>query len=234
MPDTTLQDDIAETLRTARSAERELIGALPGKIRDASGSPAAWSPKDHQAHLNAWKRRQLERFEAAGRGEAPQPTSDPIDEMNAAFYAERAGWSWARVEAEADEVSEALTTAVQDTPADALLGSELLLSGSLGNGAGHTLEHLRWLTEVHGRPDRVAELSAKVEGIVRRGSVPDGVIGAFVYNEACFHALSGDLDGARRRLPEAFRLRPDLAEWALKDPDLEPLRDELPELTPLA
>lgn len=236
MPDTdadgSLQADIVETLDVARDAERELIGRLPPKVRDVSGSPEAWSPKDHQAHLSAWKRRQLERFEAAARGALPQPASEPIDEVNAGFYRERAGWGWDEVQEDADQVHAALVDAVAKTPTDALLESELLLSGSVGNGAGHTLEHLRWLTGVHGRPDRVAELAEKVEAILRRRTVPARVIGAFIYNEACWYALAGQLDEARRRLPEAFRLRSDLADWALEDPDLAALRGELPQLRP--
>jgi hypothetical protein len=49
----------------------------------------------------------------------------------------------------------------------------------------------------------------------------------FLYNQACFHELGGRLDEARALLPEAFRARPDLTEWAQQDSDLEALRGGL-------
>ncbi|MGZ6214456.1 MAG: hypothetical protein ACXWMG_05845 [Candidatus Limnocylindria bacterium] len=40
--------------------------------------------------------------------------------------------------------------------------------------------------------------------------------------------MAGRLDRARPLLPVAFRLRPDLVEFANEDPDLLELRDGLP------
>jgi hypothetical protein len=48
-----------------------------------------------------------------------------------------------------------------------------------------------------------------------------------LYNVACAHAVAGRLDRARPLLRTAFRVRPDLAEFARNDPDLVQLREEL-------
>jgi len=225
---TRLQDDIVATLRAARAAERDVIAVLPEAVRLAPGPDGGWTPKDIQAHLTLWKARQAERHAAARRGEAIEAAAEEdLDALNAELHASRAGWSWEAIAAEADEVTDQLIGEVEATDLDILLTNERLLGGTMGNGASHALEHLPALARAHGTEERVLALARDVERIVRASAFPDPDKGAFLYNQACYHALGGRLDEARALLPDAFRLRPDLTEWAQQDSDLEALRSEL-------
>jgi hypothetical protein len=222
-----LQDDIAATLRAARAAEVDIIGALPESVLLAPGPDGGWTPKDIQAHLTLWKARQVARHVAARRGEVLAAPDDDLDVINAELHASRAGWSWDAIAAEAEQVTEQLIAEIQATELETLLGNERLLGGTMGNGASHALEHLPPLARAHGKEERVQALAREVEGMIRASAFPDSDKGVFFYNQACYHALGGRLDEARSLLPVAFRARPDLAEWARQDPDLEALRPEL-------
>ena len=225
-----LQDDIVATLVAARAAERDIIGSLPEQVRLAPGPDGGWTPKDIQAHLSLWKARQVARHAAARRGEEIEPPDEDLDATNAELYASRADWSWDAIAAEAEEVTDQLIAEIQATDLATLTGNERVLGGTMGNGSSHTLEHLPALAHAHGKDERVMALAHEVEGIIRASGFPDSDKGVFLYNQACFHALAGRLDEARALLPEAFKSRPDLAEWAQKDTDLDALRDELPAL----
>jgi uncharacterized Ntn-hydrolase superfamily protein len=50
--------------------------------------------------------------------------------------------------------------------------------------------------------------------------------GNALYNLACFYSLSDRADEAIRSLEMAFRLVPEAKAWSLKDPDLDPIRED--------
>lgn len=112
-------------------------------------APADWSPKDHQAHLTAWKARQARRYAAARQGtEIPAVhDGDETDELNAELQATRADWTWDALVAEADQVSELLEMEIRDTDPALIAQSEPLLGGTLGNGAFHAMTHFGWLVD---------------------------------------------------------------------------------------
>ncbi len=132
-----------------RRAERDIFGALDGAVRDSPMRPNDWSPKDHQAHLTAWKARQARRFASAREGiEIPTVhDGDETDELNAEFQEARADWTWDAVTAEADQVSTQLENEIRETDPDLIAGSERLLAGTLGNGAFHAMTHFGWLVD---------------------------------------------------------------------------------------
>src|SRR5206468_7308645 len=104
-----------------------------------------------------------------------------------------------------------------------------LIGGIFGNGSAHAMTHFGWLLDagIGVDPGRVASFVDIQERLLDLGALPDADRGVGLYNLACAHALAGRLDRARALLPDAFRLRPDLAEFAREDPDLKELRDEL-------
>jgi hypothetical protein len=221
---------LVEQLEVMRQAERDIFGALEPEVRDRPLRPNDWSPKDHQAHLTAWKGIQAERIRANTRREDPPFIGRETDEINAELQAARANASWAEVAAEADEVNEELQREIRAAGSAALVESGGLIGGIFGNGSAHAMTHFGWLLEagIGVEPRRVADFVDAQERLLDLDALPDADRGVGFYNLACAHAVAGRLDRARALLPDAFRLRPDLADFAREDPDLVELRDELP------
>ncbi|MEP6808184.1 MAG: DinB family protein [Chloroflexota bacterium] len=228
--DDALVASLVAQLRTARQAERDLFGGLDPTLRDLPMRPGNWSPKDHQAHLTAWKDRQAARIRAVREGQQ-FPTDDREDDViNAELQSARADWAWEEVVAEADEVSARLESEVRAAGSGLRqFESGRLVSGIFGNGPFHAATHFGWLVEGDVGFDAIAVeafLDAEAQ-LLDTTALSDADRGTGVYNLACAHALAGRLDQARPLLRDAFRLRPDLAEFAKEDPDLVALREEL-------
>jgi hypothetical protein len=229
-----VHDDLVDMLRAMRRAERDVFGALDPLVRDTPLRPGDWSPKDHQAHLTAWKARQARRFAAARQGVEIPAVGDggETDELNAELQASRADWTWDALVAEAEQVSERLESEIRETHPDSIAGSDRLLGGTLGNGAFHAMTHFGWLVdaEIGIDADRVSDYVDEVVAQVRASQLPPSDVGAGIYNAACFRALHGQVDVARELLREAFQLDPQLVAWSKRDDDLIAVRDELDEL----
>ncbi len=140
-PDDPLVAALVEQLRAMRDAERDVLGSIEPTVRDRPMRPNDWAPKDHQAHLTAWKAWQTERIHAAGRGETLKSDDRETDEINAELQATRADWSWEAIAHEADEVSERLEAAIRNAGSTLLSESGQLVGQIYGNGASHALTH---------------------------------------------------------------------------------------------
>jgi hypothetical protein len=230
MADDTLIAALIEQLQSMRAAERDIFGSLDPEVRDRPMRPNDWSPKDHQAHLTACKGIQADRIRANRRGEDPPFIGRETDEINAELRATRADWAWPQIVAEADMVSAQLEAEIRAAGSAMLVESGGLIGGIFGNGSSHAMTHFGWLLDANIGVDeaRVAAFADDQERLLNVDGVPDADRGVGLYNLACAHAVAGRLDRARPLLPVAFRLRPDLAEFAKEDPDLVELRDELP------
>jgi hypothetical protein len=228
MPDP-LIDDLIDLLTLTRDAERDVFGALDAGVRDRPIRDGDWSPKDHQAHLTAWKGRQADRIAAARTQGALPDWVGETDEINARLQAARADWSWQAVVDEADAEHGRLVEELRGADPQLVRTGERLLEGTYGNGAFHAQEHFIWLLAAGTGidEDRVFAFVEAVERHIRTADLPDRDRGTALYNAACFHALAGKLDAARQLLPDAFALRPDLLDFARQDADLEALRTEL-------
>lgn len=224
-----LIDQLVEMLLLTRDAERDTFGALAPDVRDRPLREGDWSPKDHQAHLTAWKGRQADRLEAARTQGQLAEWQDEEDEINARLQAERADWSWDALVEEADAVSQRLTDEVRAADPELLRTGEHLLDGTFGNGPFHAQQHFIWLQAASIGLDeaRVMDFVDALERLVREADLPDRDRGTAIYNSACFHAMGGRLDRARELLRDAFPLRSDLVDFAREDGDLVELRDEI-------
>ena len=226
-------DSLVAFLRTTREAERDVFGALDPVFRDRPMREGDWSPKDHQAHLTAWKARQANRYASARRGEEPAQTAeDETDAINAELQAARADWTWDAIVQEAEEVNEQLIREVSTTTPETLARYDRLIGGTFGNGPFHAMEHFGWLQAANVGADaaRIASFVEELARVADGGGLADTDAGTALYNIACYHSLAGRLDEARPFLRRAFALRPDLVEFSKEDSDLTPLRDELDEL----
>lgn len=230
---TDLTGTLVALLRAMRDAERDVFGGLDPEVRDRPLRDGDWSPKDHQAHLTAWKARQANRYADARRGEEPAEMSDDqIQSINEEQQAARADWTWEAIDQEADEVSERLIREISATDPDELARSERLVQGTFGNGPNHAMEHFGWVRQAQIGADeaRIVAYMDETQRLVEAGDLPDRHAATAVYNVACFQALAGRLDAARPLLRRAFHLNPELATFAREDTDLAALRDELDEL----
>lgn len=219
-------------LQATRDAERDLFGALDQAVRDRPMRPDDWSPKDHQAHLTAWKAIQASRIRAARLGEPIPTDAREDDEINAELQATRADWDWEAIAAESDEVNDRLIAEIRAAGSSVLEGTERLIAGIFGNGPFHAITHFGWLRDADIGVDdaKVAAYVDTEERLLDTSGLPDADRGVGIYNLACAHAVAGRLDRARSLLRVAFRLRPDLTEYANEDSDLIELREELPAL----
>jgi hypothetical protein len=225
-----LNDTLVNLLRMTRQAERDIFGAIDAAVRDRPMREGDWSPKDHQAHLTAWKARQADRFAAARRGEElPQAADGQTDAINAKLQAERADWQWDALVQEAEEVSQRLNREIAATSPETFQRFDRLIGGTFGNGPIHAMAHFGWLLDANIGVDgeRVAAFVRELAPLTEAGGLPDSDLGTALYNIACSHTLAGRLDEARPLLRRAFRLRPDLVEFAPTDDDLLAIRDEL-------
>ena len=231
---TTLADQplvaaLVEQLEAMRAAERDVFAALDPEVRDRPMRPGDWSPKDHQAHLTAWKQIQSQRIQAAARGEQLAADARETDERNAELQALRADWPWEEISREADEVSAQLVADIRAAGTELLTSREGMVGQIYGNSASHATTHFIWLSDagIGVDTERIAAFLGDHELQLMKAPLADYDRAVGLYNLACAHALAGRLDRARPLLRDSFVLRPDLAEFAKEDSDLVALRDEL-------
>ena len=136
--------------------------------------------------------------------------------------------SWDDVAADAEASIDALIAAVDRSTNDVLCEcDDWSVAGIGANGVNHAVGHL---PEIAGLADGEAHFVAfahELEAILSAGHLPPRDSGVILYNIACARALAGDLDHARRLLPQAFARRHELRELAPRDPDLVALHGEL-------
>ena len=228
-PQTPLHDDLVDMLASTSRAERDLFAGLDPADRDAPRRIGEWSAKDVLAHLAAWRSIEAQRLEGTEPPDGPG-SIESEDEANAVIHSERAEWPWDRVADAANGSIESLISAIRHTDAETLKSSEGMAASIGASGTNHAIGHLGDVARISDQHDRYREFANEIEEIVLRRRLPPRDSGTVLYNIACYHALAGDLDDARRFLRDAFDLRPDLVDYAPTDSDLASLREELPQI----
>jgi hypothetical protein len=155
--------EYADRIEAVRGRWRRLVADIGEDRMELGGAMGDWSFKDAALHLTAWRRRTIERLEAAARGETPPPApwradlgageieDDPI---NAWIHERTKDRSLPDALADADAAYDAFIAAVLALPAQDLtdpnrfewLGGDALVDYDPG---GHLDEHepgiRRWL-----------------------------------------------------------------------------------------
>lgn len=226
-----LRAGLVEGLQQARAVEREVFAAFDPAARDTAPADGGWSAKDTLAHLSAWRQRETDRLVALreGREEPPAPATE-LDDINAVYHDQRAGWDWERVAGDAESTADALLAEVA-AAGDDTLADPKVVGSILGDGPEHDLGHLAQLARDEALRSRVIELADATAAIIARGGWPTRTAAVARYNLACFHALGGRLDAARALLRQALPDSEELRTLAPDDSDLVALRDELPALS---
>jgi len=235
---TPLQDDLIAMLQATRAAERDLFATLDRDALTKPGAAGAWSAKDVQLHLAAWRAIEARRLHATLHGEpfdASDPAlDDPVDASNAELQAQHAHVSWPDAERQADASVDALLGAIAQSSTEMLCECHDSTAGIGANGINHAIAHLSDIATLAAGQQRYNVLARQLEAILHRGHLPPRDAGVLLYNLACHYALSGEPDEARRVLRTAFSQRHDLVEIAEDDPDLAAIRDDIAALANFA
>jgi tetratricopeptide (TPR) repeat protein len=227
MPDKEVKRGLLETLAASQERERELENVCD----DApSPDPALRTAKDHLAHLAHW-RRYASRVLTAAHAGSPAPRADDVDGVNAEVYAANRQRHAAEVKEAARASYAELAAAIEDCSEDELSSPREGRDGAVWeivppNGHLHLGEHLGFWHQAKG-DERAAEQAQLWTRDVQDTAFTDPRIVAFgAYNLACYYARLGRAAEALPHIRRSFELHPDLKKWALKDKDLDRIRDE--------
>ena len=110
-----------------------------------------------------------------------------------------------------------------DTKKYAHMKGRSLLDRALGTECYHVAAHISDYYLKQGFYDKAAGLQE--EYTEKLLAFPGWDANAY-YNLACFYSLNGEVEKALGNLEQAFKVKPDLKDWAKKDPDIDPLRGE--------
>ena len=213
-----------EDLRVAVAEARRREAELEAMCTDAPADPSGkWQPKDHLAHMAYFRGRDALRIEAvrAGKQRADGMKSDEVyaatRNQPAAEVIADARRSWDSYEAVIESCTqEDLNRPHPDRPERKLVDSP----------ADHLSAHLMWC-HLEAGDEAAAEAAVRWAwdlSLRTSDDTRDKAVGA--YNVACFYARTRRVDDALPLLREGFEGAPDLKDWAPKDPDLDPIRDD--------
>ena len=213
---------------------REVESELAALVVDAPANPdGSWTAKDHLAHVSWWRRRSADTLNAMRTGSEMPPVLDDDDAINnAVIYAEIKDRGAADVKAEAEQSWSALRAAVEASSEEDLARPHPRFPGfqlweSVPSAVSHAGTHVwSWYLDT-GDEDRgmkAARWTADVES--RFFDTPEKLADSR-YNLACVYARLGRADDALPLLRQSFEAKPELAELARKDKDLDRIREEL-------
>ena len=150
-------------IEAIRERWRRLADDVGEERMELPGPMGEWTFKDLASHLTAWRRRTVDRLEAAARGEPTPPSpwpaelgDDEDDPINGWIHEQTKDRPLATVLAEADATYDALIAAVNELPMEDLtnaqrfewLEGEALANVDLGGHLdGHEPDVRRWLAD---------------------------------------------------------------------------------------
>jgi hypothetical protein len=156
--------DLVNRIEAIRERWRRLVADVGEDRMELPGAMGDWSFKDVALHLSAWRRRTIDRLEAAGRGDPPPPApwpaelgEDEDDPINAWIHEQTKDRPLSDVLAEADATYDAFIAAILALPLkdatdperfDWLEGEALVDADFSGHLAGHEPDVRRWLASV--------------------------------------------------------------------------------------
>lgn len=203
--------------------EREFVA----EVRKSEKQPKGWPAALLLFHVCMWRERLRNALTDVRDGRAFAPPPENIDEVNDAELASGLGVSLADIAERSDTLLASLiqlSDQVGERPFKwnaASTTTEALLRNSYTHPRMHIAEYWR----ENGDQDRAHRLSEDAVSEMRDAAAPPIVLGAVLYNLAITRVDQDRVDDALELLVEAFPMRPDLKDSALRDSDLEPLRD---------
>ncbi len=223
-----MKEKVLSTLATARAKESELDAMCADGPADPDGR---WHPKDHLAHSAWWRHRNAELFEAMRTGSGLPPSLND-ESQNEVIYQSYRDRPLSEIQEFARSSWEELTGVAGALSEDDLMKphpyapNQEIWQEVCGTSFFHLGEHLTYVYEDVG-DERRAEAGQRWIHDLHLGVAGDGrQRGTAEYNLGCFYAKRGRASEALPLLHKGIALRPDLAEWANNDTDLDPIRDD--------
>jgi hypothetical protein len=217
---------LLDSMRIARSKEESdlwpHVNDLPPE------TPGRWTAKDQLAHLTAWRVIAASELDLVRTGGAGRVARD-FDSENARIHQETheqpavlirdaAINSWEQLARAVEACSDEVLARPRPRRPEEQLWQDVCIMYH------HLTEHLvYWQLD---RGDHTAAEEAAKWGyeLAAKMFPADTQRGVVAYNVGCMYALRGQPDAAMPHLRAGLALRPDLRDWAKRDPDLDPIR----------
>lgn len=231
MDNVELKTKMLDLFRTVRVELDRLIEGLTSEEKNARGSMAQWSVKDMLAHLAFWGSHFNEQITKAQAGKAVPMAGDYYEILNDGVLLRNLDTPFESARAEEKAAYEETMRILEGIDADDLndpkylefLNNRPLVDRALGTECWHVLSHISDYYVKKGDLRKAEEL--QVSYTEKLQAFPGWKANA-TYNLACFYSLNGMKEKAYNNLEIAFRERPELKEWAQKDPDMKPICEE--------
>jgi hypothetical protein len=163
-------------------------------------------------------------------GEVPPSVKDDV--QNDLIYTANRDRRAAEIRAEARRSWDRLTQAVGACSEADLMKPHPYAEGRPvwqsvpANGHGHLAQHLMFWYLDSGDEASAEKAQLWVRELENAAGADDQQRAYATYNLACFYARVGRAAAAVPLLRESLEAAPDLADWARKDPDLDPIRTD--------
>lgn len=219
-----MKGKLLAALAETRRKERDLEALCTDTPPDPSGR---WRPQDHLAHLTWVRDDEAALIEAVCAGDRipPQPPEGRSDAMYLATRDQTA----AEVIAAADRTWDRLESVIARCTEEDLRRDHphregrKLVESSPGDHLG---AHLMWCHLEAGHEQAAEAIQLWARELNNRVSDDPRTRAIATYNLACFYARVARPADAVPLLRESFEASPSLKDWAMKDPDLDPIRDD--------
>ena len=215
---------LLEALAETRAREADLEALCRDEPPDPSGR---WRPADHLAHLAWWRARDASLIDAVRAGqEVPE---DLGEGQNERIYEATRDRTTSTVIADARRSWDLIESVIASCSEEDLVRphphrqGRKLIDGSPGDHLG---AHLMWCHLETGDERAAEAVQVWARDLSTRLSDDPHSRGIASYNLACYYARVGRVEDAVPLLRESFEGAPDLKEWSLKDPDLDPIRQD--------
>lgn len=231
--DRELKQNLQEVVADARAREQEIVNAATDLPADPGGR---WHAKDQLAHLAWWRDRDGRLIDAVRTGSPPPPAVGSREgqeegRQNGVIYQTYRDRPLSEIREFATSAWDHFAAALEACSREDLLRphpyaeGEVLWQTGLGI-AYHTGEHLTYWYQDAGDADRVEATQRWLRDIYVTVATDPRSRANADYNLACFYARNGRASEALPLLRNSFEGNAQLREWAKKDSDLDPIRDD--------
>ncbi len=226
-----IKKEMLDLFMSLRKELAEVLENLNEPQKQECGSLQRWGVKDMLMHLAFWGDHFNRQLEAARTGSPIPEAGDYYEIINDGVLLRNKEKPFEEARKEEEKIFAKSLELLEREDPDALvdtneypyLKGRSLLDRALGTECYHVVAHISDYYLKQGFYDKAAGMQE--EYAQKLLAFPGWDANAY-YNLACFYSLNGKLEKAFGNLELAFKVKPDLKEWAKKDSDIDPLRQQ--------